>query len=173
MVINKLIDFRKACIAADFQWSLFVAYAMMEPDMKRSTRTLILTIVTPLALWGILEIFGFLILSFVIEPRALPSVSEKSSILPFSQNLMWDRRANDEYNQDGISYRTHTRGQRVMPTLGEGKAILAIGDSSTYGFGVSADQTFLAQVGDCLGLPVINGGVPGYSSVQSRVHLEG
>ncbi|HEX6198916.1 MAG TPA: GDSL-type esterase/lipase family protein, partial [Thermoanaerobaculia bacterium] len=45
--------------------------------------------------------------------------------------------------------------------------VLAVGDSLTFGEGVAAGETFAARLEDALGVPVVNAGVPGYSSRQS------
>ncbi len=49
---------------------------------------------------------------------------------------------------------------------GSVRPILVLGDSMTYGEGVTAEQTFSALLETELGRPVINGGVPGFDSRQ-------
>jgi lysophospholipase L1-like esterase len=58
----------------------------------------------------------------------------------------------------------------------EGPRLLALGDSSVYGFGVSDAAVFTARLEGMLdGVGVINGGVPGYSTEQAlnRLSREG
>lgn len=62
-------------------------------------------------------------------------------------------------NADG--FRGPERGPKTRPRL------LALGDSSIYGFGVEDDEVFTAVLERDLGVDAVNGGVPGYSSYQS------
>lgn len=67
------------------------------------------------------------------------------------------------------------RGSKLPKLEAPGKVILALGDSTTFGWGVSNDETYPAQLERLLGsetLRVVNGGVPGYTSAQVRVYLE-
>lgn len=80
--------------------------------------------------------------------------------------------------------RTNSRGFRT-PEFSRRKPpgttrITALGDSSTFGWGVEAERTYPARLGDALAawpglaepVEVINLGVPGYSTFQGRVLLE-
>lgn len=49
--------------------------------------------------------------------------------------------------------------------------VLAVGDSMTFGEGVAAEEAYPARLASRLGVPVANGGVPGYSSRQMSAHL--
>lgn len=51
-----------------------------------------------------------------------------------------------------------------------GPAVLAVGDSMTFGEGVAAESTWTARAAAELGVPVWNGGVPGYDNLQMAVH---
>ena len=44
--------------------------------------------------------------------------------------------------------------------------ILALGDSTTFGWGVEAEETWPEQLEDRLSMPVVNAGVPGHSTHQ-------
>lgn len=57
------------------------------------------------------------------------------------------------------------RGAEVGPK--SGPRVLALGDSSIYGFGVADDEVFTSRLAASLDVEVINGGVPGYSTFQS------
>jgi hypothetical protein len=50
--------------------------------------------------------------------------------------------------------------------------ILAVGDSMTFGEGVRADETWPSLLERELGIPVLNAGVPGYSSAQMAAQLD-
>lgn len=51
-------------------------------------------------------------------------------------------------------------------------AIVAIGDSWTFGYAIDHEETFPAQLAQLLGRPVVNMGVPAYGSAQAVLLLE-
>jgi hypothetical protein len=64
------------------------------------------------------------------------------------------------------------RGLRASTRRGpQGGGVLALGDSMTYGEGVRVEQAFPALLAARLGAPVVNAGVPGYSSRQMTARL--
>ena len=61
---------------------------------------------------------------------------------------------------------------RVQPRPhGERGGVLAYGDSMTFGEGVPAEATWTALLAETVRQPVINAGVPGYSTGQMAAHL--
>lgn len=64
--------------------------------------------------------------------------------------------------------RTNALGLRG-PLPPEGDWTLALGCSTTFGWGVEAEEAWPAQLADRLDEPVVNGGVPGWSSHQARM----
>ena len=69
-----------------------------------------------------------------------------------------------------FSVRTSAAGYRgPEPTPG---AVLCLGDSTTFGWGVAEDDAWPAALSRRLGRPVTNGGVPGYSTHQGLARLE-
>jgi lysophospholipase L1-like esterase len=62
-------------------------------------------------------------------------------------------------------------GTRVAPADREREipqnAILVVGDSQMFGYGLDYEDTFPAQLSARLGMPVINGGVPGYGTTSA------
>ncbi len=66
---------------------------------------------------------------------------------------------------DARGLRDHRHGAPPRPL------VLALGDSMTFGEGVSADEAWPAVVERALGVRVINAGVPGYGSPQMRGRL--
>ena len=112
-------------------------------------------------------------MQFVLTPTKVSEFTYVSTIFPFSPTLLWVMPANDEYVSDGVTYSTNESGFREYPNVSEYKgSILFLGDSSTFGFGVSAEQSYAARLGDCLQKKVINLATPGYSSTQSRIQLD-
>ncbi|OGI62659.1 MAG: hypothetical protein A2W18_02790 [Candidatus Muproteobacteria bacterium RBG_16_60_9] len=73
-----------------------------------------------------------------------------------------------EFNPQGfLAVDTHQLTDATKPK------VLFIGDSNTFGFGVSTDKSFVEVVDGLLpGVAAINLGVNGYSSYQGRVMLE-
>lgn len=63
--------------------------------------------------------------------------------------------------------RTNALGLRGPPPPGAGPWTLVLGCSTTFGWGVSADEAWPARLAERLGEPVVNGGVPGWSTVQA------
>ena len=73
---------------------------------------------------------------------------------------------------EGKTYRINSlglRGDDVGPPDGKPR-LLALGNSCTFGWGVSHDKSYVQQIENNLAgeFDVINGGVPGYSSLQGR-----
>ena len=67
---------------------------------------------------------------------------------------------------DALGLRPHA-GRRPP-----GGGVLALGDSLTFGEGVSAGETYSAHLEDTLGVSVADAGVPGYSSCQAALLAE-
>ena len=62
--------------------------------------------------------------------------------------------------------RTTALGFRETNPPADGDWTLAVGCSTTFGWGVEASEAWPAQLSDIWGEPVVNGGVPGWSSLQ-------
>ncbi|MFN8604115.1 MAG: SGNH/GDSL hydrolase family protein [Candidatus Binatia bacterium] len=100
-----------------------------------------------------------------------------------SRELGWVLRPNLDWQgmEVGIPFRTDAEGHRVHGdgSGGTPPAVDAIGDSSTFGFGVPENDTYPAQLertlraatGDA-SLRVRNLGVPGYTSYEARILAE-
>lgn len=71
--------------------------------------------------------------------------------------------------ESGTSFRVRTNelGLRGSPPPSEGPWTLALGCSTTFGWGVDEHQAWPAVLADLLGQPVINGGQPGWSTHQA------
>lgn len=73
------------------------------------------------------------------------------------------------FAQEGRSFRVQTSadGYRDDPLPDGGLWVAAMGCSTTFGWGVEAAQAWPALLEQALGVPVLNGGVPGYSTHQA------
>jgi lysophospholipase L1-like esterase len=69
-----------------------------------------------------------------------------------------------------FSVRTNSAGYRGAEPLPG--AILCLGDSTTFGWGVDEEQAWPAELAAQLVTPTINGGVPGHSTVQGLATLD-
>ena len=82
--------------------------------------------------------------------------------------LLWELAPGDRQGPGGSvsinadGFRDQARGSKSGPR------VLALGDSSVYGFGVGDSDVFTAKLEAAIpGTEFINGGVPGYSSTQA------
>lgn len=79
---------------------------------------------------------------------------------------------------DGPTCRVNSagfRGSELPPDLDRRVRILALGESSTFGWRVGDSETWPAQLQEGLGrdgVTVINAGVPSYTSAQVRLYLQ-
>ncbi len=64
--------------------------------------------------------------------------------------------------------RTNALGLRGPPPPEAGPWTLALGCSTTFGWGVEAEEAWPAALARLLDEPVVNGGVPGWSTEQAR-----
>ncbi len=69
---------------------------------------------------------------------------------------------------------TNALGFRATSTGGMAPkgGIVAIGDSWTFGYAVNYEESFPAHLGQILGQPVVNMGVPAYGSAQAVLLFE-
>jgi hypothetical protein len=78
-----------------------------------------------------------------------------------------DRRLSNQ-REFRVRVRTDERGLRVESDAPSAPpALLALGDSYVFGWGVEARETFVARLGERLAVPVANAGVPGYGPCQA------
>lgn len=140
--------------------------------MKNGKRYFFFGSLTVIGLGVFCEILSKLILISFVEPLVRVPYTSTSPTMPFRSETLWSMRKNDSYDIGGNRYETNADGLRGMPFQPEySKNILAIGDSSTFGFGVGVTESYLGQLGECAEMNTLNGGVPGFSSEQSRVQL--
>lgn len=63
-------------------------------------------------------------------------------------------------------------GSSAADPCSDSGTVLCVGDSCTYGLGVTVDEAWPALLDARLPRPVLNAGVPGYSSYQGRLYLD-
>ena len=99
--------------------------------------------------------------------------AEWSSLYDGDPGVMWWLKgeldlAEVPHVEEGTSFsvKTNSLGIRdgLMPVASPW--VLAMGCSTTFGWGVEADQAWPAVLEKELGVPVVNGGIPGHSTVQ-------
>ena len=112
-----------------------------------------------------------------LEEMAAHCILEKSNkevdgAMPYDAQLLW-RLAKGNHRFGRLDVHIGSDGFRVIPFEGKGeKKMVLLGDSSTFGFDVSATDTFAYKVGRCMNYRPINAGVPGYTSTQSMLQWE-
>ena len=77
-----------------------------------------------------------------------------------------DRPVTDPLTERTVQVRTSAEGFRGPGPPESGPWVLALGCSTTFGWAVEADAAWPAQLEARLGQPVVNGGVPGWSTAQ-------
>lgn len=152
---------------------------MSRPDPRRVARRVVISLV----------VFGFLVLAVEMRLRAsgLPRLSLFEMITELDRDMLFRNRPN-------LVLTTPDRGQRIT-TNGAGfrhgeitvrkpagvVRIFALGDSVTFGHGVSDEETFASRLGEMLrtgsgkrrpAVEVINAGVIGHTSLQGVRLLE-
>ena len=84
---------------------------------------------------------------------------------------LWFLRPDLDRDVDGPTGRFHVRtnadGLRGVGPPESGAWTLVLGCSTTFGWGVEGQEAWPAQLSDRLGEVVVNGGVPGWSTVQA------
>jgi lysophospholipase L1-like esterase len=97
---------------------------------------------------------------------------QEPMLLVGSPFLLWELAPGEHWDR-GIRIRVN-KLQLRGPDVGNktGKRAIILGDSSIFGFGVEESETVSEQLSKKLGVEVINGGVSGYSSLQSLNWLD-
>ena len=118
--------------------------------------------------------------------QSLPLPEEQQGLLEPDPDLFWRLAANQSrpYRNDPAGYATNRLGLRCGEVPAEKDAdefrILSLGESTTYGFGITNRETYSYQLEEILNREsdgsthyrVINAGLPAYSSFQSLLYLE-
>ena len=99
-------------------------------------------------------------LGWTLRPNA-------SSCYGMTNRLTGEVYFTSDIHTDALGFRAPQSGSD--PPVG---AIVAIGDSWTFGYGVDYDDTYPHHLAEKLGLPVVNLGVPAYGSAQTVLLLE-
>lgn len=126
------------------------------------------TISVVLVFFVVLEVLGRIIIRAPVEQgREFISDAELGWVLPPDQRMRWE-------NQD---VRINSLGLRSAPVeTRRSTRILFVGDSSVFGDGVGDRDTMTAQLERIVGkqhsVDVQNGGIPGYTCLQSRAQVQ-
>ncbi len=137
-------------------------------------RRLLFSLVMLAIVLGTAEGLARLLGGEVVEQAAspLPVGEDGDTNLLGNPFLLYEMAPGERYEQD-ISIAINSFGLRG-PEWGTDKPagvrrVMALGDSSVYGFGVEDDEVFTARMDQALGdsVQVINSAVPGYSTYQT------
>lgn len=120
-------------------------------------------------------LLGILVLEVLARVLIAPWTPPES--LPFHPRLLWSM-SPGTHRMAGVEVRINSLGLRgpevEVPRPPQEKRILVLGDSSIFGFGVTEAANFSSQLQQVLNaqpgrdrVTVINGGMVGYSSLQS------
>ena len=94
------------------------------------------------------------------------------------RELFWRLKANVETQSQefgALTYRTNSLGFREteIPAKSEKLRVIALGNSCTFGWGVTRGKTYVSQLRQLMpGIESFNFGVPGYSSHQGMILLK-
>lgn len=76
------------------------------------------------------------------------------------------------FRERGTSFRVRTNGLGYRGGPAPSGALVCLGDSTTFGWGVEEGEAWPARLGSLLGEPTVNAGVPGHSTVQGLATLD-
>jgi len=104
-------------------------------------------------------------------------ISQQSNDNAPTSNIVHNRRLGwimkPFYKNRGVSHNSYGfRGSREFDFFPQGKRILFIGDSFTYGLGVNDEETFAASLEQVIDVETINAGVNGYGIDQALLMWE-
>jgi lysophospholipase L1-like esterase len=90
---------------------------------------------------------------------------------------LWTLRANlpereVPFKERGTTFRVRTNAHGWRGGAVAADALLCLGDSTTFGWGVEESEAWPARLAEKLGIPVNNGGVPGYTTHQARLTID-
>lgn len=122
--------------------------------------------------WSALTLVMFLGFLEILCRRTDPPTERPHIQMDFDADLMWGLR---NEARKGPSYRVNSLGLRGDELReGDPVRVMTLGDSSVYGHGVDVQEVFVWRLAERAGPQVeaVNGGVPGYSTFQSRRLLD-
>src|SRR5262245_55625735 len=145
-------------------------------------KRLLFALVPVCVLLGVLE--GVVRIAGLDRPtlQSVPLPEERVGLIQPDTTLFWSLKPNTHaiWEDTQISINSQgTRGEDIPPKVAGEFRVLSLGESSTFGSGVSDAETYSAQLEALLraAIPerhptVINAGVPAYSSFQSLTFFE-
>jgi lysophospholipase L1-like esterase len=133
-------------------------------------------------LWGIPELITRLANPALQQYKAIYFGGDANSPMLFMKDpiLHWRLRPNVEVNFLNVLIRTDENGFRGKGLDPNAQTILCLGDSTTFGWRVDEESTFVFKLEKILNhckmssfrWQVINAGVPGYTSFQVKLNAE-
>ena len=97
------------------------------------------------------------------------NVSTDSVAMPYDAHLLW-RLGSGTHSFGRLKAHINDDGYRELSINEDAQdQIVFLGDSSTFGFEVSVEDTFAYKTAKCLEMKPVNVAVPGYTSTQSML----
>ena len=151
----------------------------------RRLRQLVFSLIPAVLVLGVLEIGARFASSAAPSLRSLPLPAESEGLFQPDADLFWSFKPGLDTHYLGTAVRTDSLGLRseysglaVGPKPASEIRVLSLGESTTFGSGVSASETYTASFAHHWSalrgstVRAFNGGVPAYSSFQSLRLLE-
>lgn len=152
------------------------------PDHLAWPRKLIYGLLVAVLIFGVLEgLIRLLDIDPIVQNRffVLNRALDYPDVFDKDHDLFWRLRPNQTITSQFFEGRTYNinslglRGYKVPPKSNKIR-VLVLGNSCTFGWGVTLNETYAEQLGQSLGdrFEIINGGIPGYTSYQGRIFFE-
>ena len=107
----------------------------------------------------------------LVKVKRSDAKEDMVGMMPFDSDLLWRMRKGNRETVFGPIEINNLGMRSTKQNDNFHGNILFLGDSSTFGFGVRDEDTYVNLSSKCLKMNAHNGGVPGYTSTQSKFQL--
>ena len=120
----------------------------------------------------IVSLLGWIGLEQIAKWSLFRDESPTDVAMPYDSYLLW-KLGSGTHQFGRLKAQINEDGFREVPINEDrNEQIVFLGDSSTFGFEVSVEDTFAYKTANCLGMKPVNAAVPGYTSTQSMLQWE-